>query len=110
MALYRSSTARHRRLAGQAKPVALSLARLAAGALTGCGSDADRDAPTAIAGESMSLPTSKPIDVVAAAASGPSPLLAAASVPVVAGKIRYGVPAAAAGDAFVSVLDGALRR
>jgi hypothetical protein len=100
MALYRSSTARPRRFAGQAKPLALAL--LAAGVLAGCGTGtgsdagADAEAPTAIAGESMSLPTSKPIDVVGNAASGPLPVAAAASVPAVAGKVRYGVPVAAA--------------
>jgi hypothetical protein len=95
MALYRSSTARPRRFAGQAKPWMLSLAMLAAGVLAGCGAAADREPPTAIAGETMSLPTSKPVDLVGAASSAPPPVAGAASVPTVTGKVRYGVPAAA---------------
>jgi hypothetical protein len=95
MALYRSSSARLRRFAGPAKPWAFALALGTSALLSACGAGSDAASPTAVAGDAMSLPTSKPIDVVVAAASE-SPLASGGAVPTVAGKVRYGVPASAA--------------
>ena len=96
MALYRSSPARPRRLAGPAKPWVAALALGATALLSGCGAGSDAASPTAIAGDSMSLPTAKPVDVVVAAAAESPRANGGDSVPTVAGKVRYGVPAGAA--------------
>jgi hypothetical protein len=79
---------------GAANPFRLAPAALAAALLAGCGDDISDAPPTsAIAGESYSAAVSKPLGLsVEAGVATPSSL---AAVPVLSGKVRYGVPVAA---------------
>ncbi|MFO0458378.1 MAG: hypothetical protein ACK50I_04050 [Burkholderiales bacterium] len=94
MALSRVLLPRYRLPGGSAQPFRLAPAALAAALLAGCGGDGSDAPPTsAIAGESHSAAVSKPLGLsVEAGLATPSSL---AAVPVLSGKVRYGVPVAA---------------
>jgi hypothetical protein len=97
MALSRVSYPRRVAPGGAAKPfrLASAAAAVAAALLAGCGGDAsDPPSATAVAGESYATAVSKPLaGSVEAGVATPAQL---DSVPVLSGKVRYGVPVAAA--------------
>jgi hypothetical protein len=87
--------------------LALAASALLAGCGAGAGAEADPAPLTAVAGESMSAPTAKPVDVVRASASELRPPGPGDPLRTVSGKVRYGIPSGASLGAGAS-LNGAL--